>query len=406
MEQQKAKHEAFKQNKKSNMFLRLICSVKHTTVSAWGIIMRNKVQAILTLVGFFAAAFLVTSILLGAHSTMVAKGFEKSPLGADVLTLKLDDGAWLDADALCDEFKNSKTANNVIPMQRLENVEMYGNSKKSFSYPVIVTNSLFFDNAAVTVTKGKPFSASDVNSRRFTAVISEDAADELFGDSDPLGQDIKLNNQVYSVSGVFDGESRFNPGAIVIVPNKSARILLGSADVNTYVFTGVEDENSAKSAVDSFLNKMIEEKKKTSSNGGSFGYSIEYNGIQKSTAYMIGIVMYIIMLLLSGAGLLIFVMFPSSGGFITEYKPKKYNKLHRFILCELVCIIISVGGCALGILLGIPLGMLYCTVAAIQTVFDISLLWLVLTILGISLLFGILFGIVPGVKSIKICQKR
>lgn len=395
------KQPSSEQNKKPNKFAKLLCESEAAMKSAWCVIIHNKHQAFLTLLGFFAAAFLVTAILFGAHSAMIANGYKNSPLGADILTMRLNDGTWLSGDDLCSGFEGSYEVSDVIPMQRIENVEMYGNSKKVFSFPVIATNSVFFDYAAVKMVKGKPFSVHDVNSRTFTAVISEEAAKELFGDSDPLGQDIKLNNQVYSVSCVFTGKSKFNPGCLVIIPNKSARIILGAADVDTYVFTGVDDEKAAKSEVCGFVDKMITEKKKTSSKSGEFGYSVEYNGVQKNSAYTIGIIMYIIMLLISGLGLLMFLFFPSSGKDCVSGEPQSRRKLRPFAICELVCVIISLIGCALGVAAGIPAGILYCLAASISPIFDLSILRLLLTVLGISMLFGILAGTIPGFILIK-----
>ncbi len=395
---QQLSQESNKQNKIKELFLNLLFEIKDLFKNAWNIIISNKAQAFLTLIGFFIASFLVTSILLGAHSSMIADGYGMSPLGANTLTLNLNDGTWLDADDLIGEFKDSKVSGDVVPMQRIENVEMYGNSKKSFSYPVIVTDSLFFENAAVYTVKGRPLSDADVSSRKYNAAVSADAAKELFGDADPVGQDIKLNNQVYNVTGVFEGKSKFAPGCLVVIPRKSARILLGASDVNTYVFTNVDNEDKAKAEISSFTDKRIDDRKKTSSSGGDFGYSIDYNGIEKNTAYIIGIIMYIIMLLISGIGLLLFVLFPNGGDLIVCGKAQNYSRAKLYIMCNLVCIIISMIGGVSGLVIGIPAGILYCAVVSIQPVFDMSLLWLILAVLGLSLLFGALIGTAPGIK--------
>lgn len=378
-----------------NVMLRLHSGFNAAARSARHMLLHNRMQSLLTMLGFFISAFLISAIFVGAHSSMISAAYEKSPFGADVLNINVTDGAALfDADFLNEELKNEKSVGDIIPLQKIDDVDMYGNSQKNFKYSVFATNEMFFDNAAVKIISGKAFSASDVSLRRAAAVISREAAEALFADSDPVGQELKMNNQIYNISGVFEGIRGYNPGCLVVVPNKSARILLGASDVNTYVVTDASDEETAKAAVSGVIDKrMAESKKFTADPDAKPAYSMEYIGTKKNKTYMIGIIMYIIMLLLSGAGLLMFIMFPSKAAEDSVDSLRKIRCIKSFAINAFICCAITVLGGLIGAAIGVSAGILYCFISGIPLALDIGLLWISLVVLLISVIFSMIIAL-------------
>lgn len=363
--------------------------------SAFKFLSCNKTQAVITALGFFIAAFLVTAILFAAHAEMTARSFSEHPLGGNIMTLKLNDCTWMNAAKL---RENVTEAENVLPYERIDSVEMYGNSKKSCRFPAIVTDNTFFDYAAMEIVSGRTFSASEVNSRSFGAVVSEEAARELFGESDPIGQQVKLNNQVYNVLGVMKGVNGWNCGSLVIVPNTAARILLGRQDTDTYVFVGVKNENALRAEAEKYLNDKSSSGAVRPDKNKDYGYSLSYSGSKSAGANTVGIIVYIIMLILSGAALLMLTLYPSDRSVLYDIRGRNYSKAKVFMTFWSVGALVVITACLLGILLGIPCGMLYAAVRSLPIVFDMSMVLTSLSVFLVTIGFGLLIGIIPGVK--------
>lgn len=348
----------------------------------------NKTQTVITVLGFFIAAFLVTAAMFCANSEATARSYRQNSLGADTLTLSLNDSTWLSAEKLRSSLSG---AEQVIPLQKIDSAEMYGNSKKSCNFSVLVTDSTYFEHAAVEITGGKAFSASDVNSRNFVALISEVAAAELFSGSDPVGQQLKINNQVFSIVGVFSGKLGYEPGGMAIVPNRSARILLGAQDVNSYVYVGIEREEAAAEAV----RRTLSDESDTSAadKNKDYGYRLEYNG-ESGAANTPGVILYLIMLLLSGAAMLMLTLYPSKK--CVDLSQRSRRRI--FAVYGFICTGLSVGGALAGVISGIIGGVIYCALKSLPVIFSADLVWSSLLTLVISLGFGLVLALVPIIK--------
>ena len=80
----------------------------------------------------------------------------------------------------------------------------------------------------------------------------------------PIGQDLKINNQIFSVVGIFDSESKSSLNETVIIPYKSARLILNSTDVGTYTFVckdGFESDRAVNQA-ESYMGKVFSDNSK------------------------------------------------------------------------------------------------------------------------------------------------
>lgn len=346
----------------------------------------NKTQTAITALGFLIAAFLATAVMFCANSETAAKNYSQNPLGGNTLTLSLNDSTWLTAEKLRGELSG---AEQVIPFQKIDGAEMYGNSKKSCNFSVLVTDSEYFKHAAVEIKSGKAFSAADVNARNFVAVISEAAASELFGDSDPIGQQVKINNQVFGVVGIFGGRLGYEPGGMAIVPSRSSRILLGAQDVNSYVYVGVEREDTAAEAVRRTLSDVSGAS--NADKNKDYAYELQYNG-ESGAANIAAIILYLIMLLLSGAAMLMLTLYPSQKCIDFSRRLKR----GIFAVYGFVCAGLSVGGWLAGVITGIIGGVIYCALKSLPVMFGADLIWPAFLTLAISLCFGLALALISG----------
>lgn len=356
---------------------------------------RNRAQSVIAVTGFFITALIITIILMAVHLFTVAEGYTESPFGGDAVTLSLNDSTSFDMAKLCDE-----TGLKAVPLQTVENVEAYGNARKSFRYKVFVTDGGFFDYAAVQAVSGRTFTASEVDSRKAVAVISEQAAGELFDGSDPLGQQVKLNNCIYDVVGVFGGTHGFEPGGSVIVPIGSSRVLLGSAGVNRYVFVDVKNSEDVISSVRDCLDGVTQKLSTTQKRLKDYGYTLSDNKSDNASSTLVWAFLYLIMLLLSGVALIMLTAYPSDKSISRELTDKATANI-IFTLC-IICAAVSIIGCLAGIALGIPGALIFCKVSSIPFAIDAVIL------IELCLVFAaaILFSFVPGLISSFIYSRR
>ena len=114
-----------------------------------------------------------------------------------------------------------------------------------------------------TVADGAFFTAADVSAQRRVAVIGPTVAQNLFNGQEPVGQQIKINRQTFTVVGVFDskgssaGAAGANQDDLIVIPITAAwSYLFGgrNKNVNTiYVEAASSDTTAAQQEVSAIL---------------------------------------------------------------------------------------------------------------------------------------------------------
>ncbi len=281
-------------------------------------IQSNKTQAVFTAAAFAAAVFAVSVIGLVMNSSFLTEAYSQNPLGAQSVTLRVEgERTGIDSESVkAFAEKNPNLFEALVPYGTAENVELRGISGKAASGTAIVTDDLFFEYGAVKVTEGKSFSKEDSDGEY--ALVSEDLCGGLFGEAEPVGQTLKVNNRTYKVSGVFTGKYGCDLGSRVILPAGNARMVLGSSDPGAYVFMAKGDVGEAKAAVEAFgastLSKTSEGSFKVDTGSSSEGFGI---GL---------LVILGLMLIICGFILIMLLLFPArktadfTAGFEGAYK--------------------------------------------------------------------------------------
>jgi len=103
-----------------------------------------------------------------------------------------------DLDALEREPSISSVAAEVHGQAKV----VYGDNDENVTFSGITAN--FFAVRNFGVAKGLPFTDDDVNSFNHVAVIGSDLATTLFGNLEPVGKLIRLQNQTFRVVGVLE----------------------------------------------------------------------------------------------------------------------------------------------------------------------------------------------------------
>jgi putative ABC transport system permease protein len=218
----------------------------------------NKVRSSLTMLGIIIGnASVITMVGVGQGAqTYASEQFES--LGPNVLfiipgsddarqsTLDLPRTLTLeDAQAIATQVP---TVDAVAPQLQSQQVVTYQNRTSNTS--IVGTTPDFVGVRDFEVEEGRFFTELDVQRSTRVATIGSDVADKMFGNSDPVGQQIRIKNISFQVIGVMERKGAFlgnNQDDVVLIPltTMSSRITGNTSPYGTEVsFISVTAEDA------------------------------------------------------------------------------------------------------------------------------------------------------------------
>jgi len=199
--------------------------------SGWQAIVANRLRSILTTLGIMigvaaviilvafgqGASNSVTSSIQSLGSNLLTVTPDNPNRGGEVVNPSIQDLTVEDAAALNDPMAAPDVA-GAAPEKRAAVTCAIGDL--SYSTQMVGTWPSYFEITNSPVAEGAYFSNADELSARRIAVIGSTVAEELFPDSDPLGQRVSCNGAPFTIIGVQEekGASFTNPDDIVIAP--------------------------------------------------------------------------------------------------------------------------------------------------------------------------------------------
>lgn len=213
-------------------------------LSAWNIFARNKMRSLLTMLGIVVGIMSVVIVMsagAGAQSMILsqvssmgsnligilpgksdAKGPPASALGIVVTTLKNSDVEALVTPA----YPHIIAGTGYV---RGAETVSWGDNKTDTNFVGVSADLLLVEDTGVA--SGRFFTAEEDRVQARVAVVGYTVAQDLFGDSNPLGQQIKIKKTSFNIIGVMRkrGSSGFqNQDNQIYVPiNTAQKILLG-----------------------------------------------------------------------------------------------------------------------------------------------------------------------------------
>ncbi|MBQ1890413.1 MAG: ABC transporter permease, partial [Selenomonas sp.] len=197
----------------------------------------NKMRSLLTMLGIIigvAAVIALVSVGMGVRSNVTNS---IASLGSNMLivspgssnrggvrgaagsmqTLKYDD-----AEAIKNKIKNIEY---VSPSVSGSYLIVYGNNNWKTSVQGVTPE--FMSIRSLSVSNGSFISANDMNKRSRVAVIGTTVAANLFAKENPVGKNIRINNQPYKVIGLLESKGQSSMGQdqddMVYVPITTAQ---------------------------------------------------------------------------------------------------------------------------------------------------------------------------------------
>lgn len=222
-------------------------------------ILNNRLRSGLTVLGLvigIASVIILVGIGNGAANNVRS---QVASLGADVITVSINDSDSGLTNEQLDEMEELNLIDGVTPYQSLSGtLSKEGNTSEKAS--VMGTGSEYISLMGYSLSSGRDLSQIDIDHYTKAVVIGNDIAEEFWGVSDPVGDEIIINGDSYTVVGVLEstGSSMGNNiDETVIVPVTTARYL-GSSGETTTVYVKASDEemaNGAAAQIEQFLSR-------------------------------------------------------------------------------------------------------------------------------------------------------
>ncbi len=183
-------------------------------------IRRTRGRAMLTMLGIVIG---IASVILMLSIGQAAEGYLLSQIasfGSDMIFVSNGQGDAQEAGPPTDNIKESLTIDDYRAFLRTPWV-------KTVAASVVVQDLLTVDSVnaltqvsgsspgelqtfSVRIDQGRFIDEDDLNSRRTVMVLGPDIAKRLFGQTDPIGQSVRLGRRSYRIIGVMEpGGTRF-----------------------------------------------------------------------------------------------------------------------------------------------------------------------------------------------------
>lgn len=210
---------------------------KESVTIALTALLSNKLRSILTMLGIIigiAAVIVMISIGMGVRKNITDS---IASLGSNMLIVTPNSSNSRGMRAAAGSGKKLKLDDATAIKKRIKNID-YVAPTVSASYQVVNGNENwntsvygvtpeYLQIRSLTVTSGSFISQADLDSRNRVAVIGSTVAGNLYGSENPVGKNIRVNNQPFKVIGVLEKKGQASMGGdqddVVLVPLTTAQ---------------------------------------------------------------------------------------------------------------------------------------------------------------------------------------
>jgi len=248
------------------------------------------------------------------------------------------------------------------------------------------------------VILGSFFTASQYNSAKRVAVLGKSAAEELFGEENPVGKTFTISDQHYTILGVLEAKGAFggiDVDDIVLIPVTTA---MRQFDMEYIQSLWIQSQSSqtisqTKEEVEKILLKTLKKDEFSVLDTQSI-LSVISQVLGVLTAALGGIAA--ISLIVGGIGIMNIMLVSVTERTREIGLRKAVGATPKNILVQFLieAVVLSFVGGAIGIFLG-SLGALVINHFIATTV----TLWSIILAFGVSALVGIIFGVAPAAKA-------
>lgn len=370
-----------------------------------GGILSNKLRSVLTMLGVIlgvSAVIILVSLVEGSTQQVTER---IQSMGSNLLSVNIrgrGNMGYLTYEDVA-KWQDFQGVSKVAPSINAVLQAKFSNKTKDVS--IEGTSPDYHDVRNIYTVKGRGLNALDVEFREKVAVIGANVAKELFGDFDPIGEDIKLKGLNYRVVGVLETKGSTIGGSsddTVLIPVTSAESLTGTRGIRR-AYVQAESPDTVEEVL-AKLNEVLLDKYKDPNNYNVFNQTemlATVNQVTTLLSLMLGGIASI-SLLVGGIGIMNIMLVTVTErtreiGIRKAIGAKRRHILYQFLVEAVV--ISSIGG-IFGIIFGLAVGKAITLLVSALSM-KISAM-VVLIAFSFSVLVGIVFGVYPANKAAKL----
>ena len=382
-------------------------TVKMAFKAIWG----NKVRSFLTMLGVIIGVMSVTVLMAIGQGTTSSVTDSISSMGTNMLSVTIQTrrfGFGMNRSSRSSSAKGTVIlkAEDVLALKNNEYIQ-YVSPTVSGSLTVKAgsTNTtasimgVYPDYANIVSTElasGRYIIDADVENRSAVCVIGPDLAEDLFGNTNVVGNTLHVNGRMFKIVGVLDGTS-----STLVLPFTLAQRMLEATSITSFYVSATDSTvvSAAQTAVERFLYKKYQD---------DSTYSImnqeEMLAAMEETAGTLSLMLggiAGISLLVGGIGIMNIMLVSVTErtreiGIRKAIGAKRRNILLQFLIESVV---LSGMGGLLGLLLGYGLMHLLESYMGMSVTASAGVAQLAM---GFSMFVGVVFGLYPANKASKL----
>lgn len=388
-----------------------------SVLMAWESIIASKLRSLLTMLGIIIGVAAVIALMSIGYG--VRQDIEKniSSLGSNLLTVQpgtskkpgVRPAAGSMETLTYKDYLAVKNLPNIAyssPMVRSSYVTVYGN--KNWTTQVYGVTADYKDVTNLDVAEGRYWTNQEFEGRERVAVIGKTIATNLFGEEDPIGKKLRINNDPFTVIGVLEskGYSFQDQDDRILCPFTTVQErMMGITYINSISLT-TESADVMQQAETDITNLLRTRHRITAGADNDFSINNSQDILETMEKTTQSLTIFLgsiaaISLIVGGIGIMN-IMLVSVTERTKEIGIRKAlgATYHMIVIQFLIeAVTISIAGGLIGIVLGIALAKVIPLVVSMSTVITAT------PILGsflFSVAIGLIFGLYPAQKAAKL----
>ena len=370
---------------------------------AWESITSNKMRSFLTMLGVIIGVMSLVVMVALVDGATGAVTDEITSLGSDmVLVTILDDkGSPLRLSDLTG-LESLDGVNRVAPTSQHNAIARHGYS----DVPVTVygTTASYMNIQGLKLSSGRFLKTVDVDNASYVVVLTHDAAEELFGRQNVVGESITISGRSFQVVGVLEKESsvmaRAYVGWAVYVPFTVQSRMVGQPYITSFSASAVSDTNKVQESIDHFSSVRFMQDKDAYNLMNLTNFSSAMSSVSGILTSLMGGVASI-SLLVGGIGIMNIMLVSVTERTREIGVRKAIGASRRSILMQFLieALMLSLLGCAIGLFCS--WGILQLATRLLGDMTFVMSPNVVAVAVAFSTFIGLVFGMYPANKAAK-----
>lgn len=379
-------------------------SLKNTLKMSLKSIFANKMRTFLTMLGIIIGVFSVIVIVSLGQGAKANVTSSIESMGTNVMGVNIyNDGNIHFGVENLEEMESIEGVLKLSPEMNSYGTIKYGLENYD-GIKVSGVNNSYLEIQNFHVGNGRTLTDVDVDFRNQVALIGNKTAEKLFKKFNPIGREIFIQGDVYTVVGVLEEKksSMFgDSNDIVFIPYTTAMRKFSIGSISSIVLqtdTKIEGE-VVKKGIEDYLTKTFNDDESYYINSQEEMLS-EFNKISTMLTMVLGGIAGI-SLLVGGIGIMNIMLVTVTErtreiGIRKAIGARRINIMIQFLIESSV---ISCMGGFIGTVLGIVVNRIICGYIGIDPVVNIQV---IAASFGFSLFVGVFFGVYPAGKAAKL----